>query len=340
MNKKFKFLIVGCGMIGSKHFEIINNNNDCEVLAVVDIKEKKKIKSNLKNIKYFNSLNDFFNSEIKVDVASIATPNGLHVEHALKCLDNNLHVVIEKPLTLRKIDSEKIIHKSLELKKNVFVVMQNRYSPPIKWANKILNDRILGKIYVVQINCFWNRDDRYYKNHEWHGKKKLDGGTLFTQFSHFIDIVYFLFGDVKNISSKFFNFNHKETIEFEDSGNILFDLIDGGSVTINYTTSVWNKNLESSMTVIGEKGSFKIGGQYMDKVEYCHIKNYKFQKLPETNPPNMYGNYVGSAQNHKYVFQNVVDVLNNSKKIKTNALEGLKVTEIIEKIYYNKYKND
>ena len=332
-SKKIKFLVIGCGMIGRKHIEMINANQNCEVLAVIDKKDKKNINIDLSGIKYFQSLSEFFHSNIKVDIANIATPNGLHVEHALKCLDNNLHVVIEKPLALSKHDSEKIIHKSLELKKNVFVVMQNRYSPPIKWAKKILEDNLLGDLYIVQINCFWNRDDRYYKNHEWHGKKDLDGGTLFTQFSHFIDIVYFLFGDINNISSKFFNYNHQNTIEFEDSGVVIFNLNRGGNVTMNYTTSVWDKNLESSMTVIGENGSFKIGGQYMDIVEYCHIKDYNFEKLPETNPPNKYGDYVGSAQNHQYVIQNVVDVLNKSKTIKTNALEGLKVTEIIEKIY-------
>lgn len=327
-------------MIGKKHINIIQENPSCEILAIIDNKINNEEKINLNDFRFFQSLSQFFQSDLKADVATIATPNNLHVEHSLQCLENNLHVVVEKPLALKKTDAEKIINKSNEMKKHVFVVMQNRYSYPIKWAKKILDNNLIGNIYIVQINCFWNRDDRYYKDHEWHGKKNLDGGTLFTQFSHFIDIVYFLFGDVKIINSNLFNFSHKKTIEFEDSGIITLQLNGKeGFITLNYTTSVWDKNLESSMTVIGEKGSFKIGGQYMDKIENCHIHNYDSSKDTELLKQDS-TNKVSSNKNHKYIIQNVVDVINKSKKINTNALEGLKVTEIIEKIYNISNKND
>jgi predicted dehydrogenase len=197
----------------------------------------------------------------------------------------------------------------------------------------IIDSKILGEIYLVQLNCFWNRDERYYKSDSWHGNKDLDGGTLFTQFSHFIDIMYWLFGDIKNIQSKLRDFNHEKLTDFEDSGLVNFDFAKGGVGCLNYSTSVWNQNLESSMTIIGENGSIKIGGQYMDKVDYCHIKNYNMPELAPTNPGNDYGAYKGSAQNHNYVIQNVIDVLKGRGTITTNALEGLKVVEIIEKIY-------
>ena len=341
MNNKIKFIIVGCGMIGKKHINMIQENPGCEILAIIDNKKNNEIDDSLNDLKFFKSLNQFFKSDLKADVATIATPNNLHVEHSLECLENNLHVVVEKPLALKKTDAEKIIKKSNEMKKHVFVVMQNRYSFPIKWAKNILEKNLIGNVYIVQINCFWNRDDRYYKDHEWHGKKNLDGGTLFTQFSHFIDIIYFLFGEVKIMNSNLFNFSHKKTIEFEDSGIINFQLLkgQGGSISLNYTTSVWDKNLESSMTVIGEKGSFKLGGQYMDNIEYCHIQNYDLPKNSQFLKQND-KNIVSSNKNHKYVIQNVVDVINKSKKINANAIEGLKVTEIIEKIYSTSKKND
>ena len=337
-NKIF-FAVIGCGTIGLRHISIINNSENCKLLAVIDKNQKKIENLDQKKIPFFYDLDGFFESSIEVDVMVIATPNGLHSDHALKSLENNCHVLVEKPMALFKQDAEKIIYKSIQMKKNVFVVMQNRYSPPIKWIKNVLHKKVLGEIYMVNVNCFWNRDERYYENHEWHGNKKLDGGTLYTQFSHFIDIIYWLFGDIKNISSKFFNFNHVNQIEFEDSGFINFDFLKGGSCNLNYTTSVWDKNLESSMTIIAENGSVTIGGQYMDKVLNCHIKNYEMEKIEPTNSPNIYEGYVGSAQNHQYVIQNVVDVLNNSQEIKTNAIEGLKVTEIIENIY-SKVKND
>jgi predicted dehydrogenase len=142
-----------------------------------------------------------------------------------------------------------------------------------------------------------------------------------------------VFGDVEDIKSCFSSFNHDKLTEFEDSGVVHFRFSKGGMGSINFSTSVWDKNLESSMTVIGEHGSLKVGGQYMDKVEYCHIKDYTMPELSPTNPANDYGPYKGSAANHQYVIQNVVDVLKGRASITTNALEGLKVVDIIERIY-------
>jgi len=186
---------------------------------------------------------------------------------------------------------------------------------------------------MVQVNCYWNRDDRYYKKGSWHGKGDLDGGTLFTQFSHFIDIMYWLFGDIDDIQARFADFNHHNSTDFEDSGLVTFRFVNGGMGCINYSTSIWNQNLESSMTIIAENGSVKIGGQYMNEVEICHIDGYEMPELAPTNPGNDYGAYKGSAANHHYIIENVVDVLNNRATITTNALEGLKVVDIIERIY-------
>ena len=161
---------------------------------------------------------------------------------------------------------------------------------------------------------------------------------MFTQFSHFIDILYWLFGDISEIKSRFNSFNHKKLTDFEDSGIITFNINSGGFGSINFTTSVWNKNFESSMTIIAENGTIKIGGQYMNEVEYCNIKDYKMPDLEKTRPGNDYGSYKGSAQNHDFVIENVIQVLNHKDKIKTNALEGLKVVEIIERIYKS-FKN-
>ena len=190
---------------------------------------------------------------------------------------------------------------------------------------------------MVQINCYWNRDDRYYykngQQHAWKGRMDLDGGPLFTQFSHFVDIMYWLFGDIKNIQANFHNFSHQHSTEFEDSGIVHFDFVKGGMGCINYSTAVYDTNLESSLTVIGAEGSLKIGGQYMNEVEYCHIKNYTLPTLEPSNPANDYGAYKGSANNHLHVIENVIDVLKNRTTITTNALEGMKVVEMIEKIY-------
>lgn len=330
---KIKFAVIGCGHIGKRHAEMIVRNEESELVALIDTKQKESLNIDQYDVPFFNSLDELFKSGLEVDVINIATPNGFHASHAMACLEQRKHIVVEKPMALTKHDAEKVIFKALHVHKQVFAVMQNRYSPPSVWIKEIIESGKLGEIFMVQLNCYWNRDERYYKPDSWHGKKDLDGGTLFTQFSHFIDIMYWLFGDIFNIQGKFRDFNHKVLTDFEDSGLVSFDFVNGGMGCLNYSTSIWNQNLESSMTIIAEKGSVKIGGQYMDKVEVCNIKDYEMPELPPTNPGNDYGAYKGSAANHHYVIENVVDVLNGRAAITTNALEGLKVVDIIERIY-------
>lgn len=333
--KKIKFAVIGCGHIGKRHAEMIVRNKEAELVALIDIKDRAELHIDNYDVPFFTSLDELLTSEIEVDVINIASPNGYHAVQAMKALDAKKHIVVEKPMALNKQDAEKIIFKALHKHRNVFAVMQNRYSPPSEWIKGLVESKKLGDIYMVQLNCYWNRDDRYYKPESWHGKKDLDGGTLFTQFSHFIDIMYWLFGDIKNIQAKFADHNHNDLTDFEDSGFVSFDFVNGGMGSLNYSTSVWNQNLESSMTIIAENGSVKIGGQYMDKVEVCTIKGYELPELAPTNPGNDYGAYKGSAANHHYVIDNVVDVLNGRAPITTNALEGLKVVDIIERIYSN-----
>ncbi len=333
-NDKIKFAVVGCGHIGKRHATMIANNKESELVALCDIKPKDELGlENFEGVPFFNSLDDLLNSNLEIDVVNICTPNGLHSDQAVKALDNNKHIVVEKPIGLSKAKCENVIYKALRNHKQVFAVMQNRYSPPSVWLKEIVENKIIGEPFMVQVNCYWNRDERYYKKDGWKGKQDLDGGTLFTQFSHFIDIMYWLFGDIKNIQGKFGDFTHQNSTDFEDSGFVSFDFIDGGMGTLNYSTAVWDKNLESSITIIGSKGSVKVGGQYMNEVEYCHIKDYEMPTLPPSNPPNDYGQYKGSAANHHYVIENVVDTLKGRTRATTNALEGLKVVEIIERIY-------
>lgn len=328
---KIKFVVIGCGHIGKRHADIIKTHQDCTLVALCDAESKENLDIDRFDVPFFQNIETLLASEIYFDVVIIATPNGLHEIQALKCLEAEKHIVIEKPMALTKSGCERIIFKALQKQKQVFCVMQNRYSPPSQWLKNLVETKQLGSIFMVQINCYWNRDDRYYKPDlesgkptGWHGTKNLDGGTLFTQFSHFIDLMYWCFGDIENIKARLNNFNHKNTTAFEDSGFISFDFIDGGMGSLNYSTAVWDKNLESSITIVAEKGSVKVGGQYMDKVEYCHIKDYDL-------PTEL--NNITVGQNHHYVIENIVDVLRGRKAITTNALEGMKVVEIIERIY-------
>lgn len=332
--KKIRFAVVGCGHIGKRHAEMVVRDPGAGLVALCDIRPKEELGIEAYPVAFFSDMTSLLQSGLDIDVINICVPNGLHAELAIQAIESGHHVVIEKPMALQVQDAEQVLQTSLKYQKEVFCVMQNRYSPPSVWIKQMIDSGRLGKIYLVQLNCFWNRDERYYKPGGWHGDACLDGGTLFTQFSHFIDIMYWLFGDIQHIQARFADFNHQQLTGFEDSGLVTFEFVNGGMGCLNYSTAVWNKNMESSMLIVAENGSVKIGGQYMNEVEYCHIKDYEMPELAPTNPGNDYGPYKGSAQNHNFVIRNVVEVLQHTgAQNTTTALEGLKIVDIIRRIY-------
>ena len=331
MNKKINFAIIGCGRIAQRHAEHISKNGNLK--AVCDnIKSKSdKLAEEYNAVAYYD-IDDLLKIEKDIDVISICSPNGLHAEHSIKALNSNFHVLCEKPLAINVQDCGEMIKAAEKANKRLFAIKQNRFNPPVSAVKKAIDEGRLGQIYSVQLSCFWNRNEDYYKN-SWKGTKKLDGGTLYTQFSHFVDLLYWLIGDIKNTEAFTGNFAHKDIIEFEDTGAVIIEFYNGAIGTINYTVNSFDKNMEGSLTIFAENGTVKIGGQYLNELEYQNIKNYKIENLPEGNKPNNYGNYMGSMSNHDKIYENLIDVLQNGGTISTNAFEGLKTVEIIDKIY-------
>ena len=192
---KIKFGIIGCGRIGNRHAEHINKFG--KLIAVCDI-DKTSVDLILKyNCNKYNKIDDLLN-EKEIDVISICTPNGLHATHSIKSLNSGFHVLCEKPMALTTKDCGEMIKASEDNNKRLFIVKQNRFNPPIMEL-KIIDNNLLGNIISCQLSCFWNRNNDYYKN-SWKGTKLMDGGTLFTQFSHFIDLLYYLIGDVEKVN--------------------------------------------------------------------------------------------------------------------------------------------
>lgn len=331
MNKTINFAIIGCGRIAQRHAEHISNYGN--LVAVCDIKPEAadQLAEKYNAIAYYD-VDQMLNENLDLDVIAICSPNGLHAEHAIKIVSAGYHALCEKPMAISTVDCGKMIHAAEKANKRLFIIKQNRFNPPVAAIKDVIEEGRLGKIYSVQLNCFWNRNNDYYEN-SWKGTKKLDGGTLFTQFSHFVDLLYWLIGDVKEVKAYLENYAHEGIIEFEDSGVVALQFENGAMGTINYNVNSYGKNMEGSLTIFAEKGTVKIGGQYLNELEYQNIEGYEIKDLPEGNKPNNYGNYVGSMSNHDKVYQNVIDVLNNGTAITTNFYEGLKTVEIIEKIY-------
>jgi len=328
--RNIRFAIIGCGRIAQRHVAHIKSRGI--LAAVCDVVKEKadKLAKEYNAIAYY-SIDELLQAETELDVVSVCTPNGLHAEHSIKALQAGFHVLCEKPMALTTGDCVKMIAASDKAGKRLFIIKQNRYNPPVVAVKMALDEERLGKIYSIQLNCFWNRGMDYYSN-SWKGTKKLDGGTLFTQFSHFIDLLYWMLGDIVEVQSMIKNYAHPN-IEFEDTGVVMLKFANGALGGINYTVNSFNKNMEGSLTIFGEKGTVKIGGQYLNELEYQNIQEYKIGDLPVGNTANEYGTYQGSMSNHDKVYDNLIDVLQNNGSMTTSAMEGLKTVAIIEKIY-------
>jgi len=330
--KKITFGIIGCGRIAQRHAEHISKM--AELKAVCDVKQERAKELGTKySCRQYFKIDDLLAAEKTIDVVSICTPNAFHAEHTIKALNAGKHVLCEKPMALTTSDCRNMITAAEKSKKNLFIVKQNRFNPPIVAMKKAVDDGKLGKIYSVQLNCFWNRNDRYYEESDWKGKKNLDGGTLYTQFSHFIDLLYWMVGDVESVQAITKNFAHPKTVQFEDTGVVLVRFANGAIGTINYTVNSFKRNMEGSITLFGEKGTIKVGGQYLNVLEHQAIDGYEIKDVPQGAPANEYGFYQGSMSNHDKVYANVIDVLSNDAPIATGGGEGMKTVEIIEKIY-------
>jgi len=329
---KLKFGIIGCGRIAERHAEHIERQG--ELVAVCDIKhDRLSYFEDKYNCNTYVDIDDLLAEEKDLDVISVCTPNALHPEHSIKALNAGVHVLCEKPMATSVVDAERMINEALNVNKRLFIVKQNRFNPPVKAVKKAIDEGRFGHIFSVQLNCFWNRNPNYYKSSDWKGTLSLDGGTLFTQFSHFIDLLYYFFGDISDAKGFSNNFNHQNTIEFEDTGMVSLKFYNGILGTMNYTVNSYSKNMEGSISIFGERGTVKIGGQYLNELEYQVFEDYEIKDLPPGNPPNNYGEYKGSMSNHDKVYENVIDVLLSEGRIATNGFEGLKIVEIIHKIY-------
>ncbi len=328
--EKIKFAIIGCGRIGRRHVDHIQNVGQLVDVCDIDASKLEEIKTN-HSVKTYEDADELLKNT-EADVVSICSPNGLHFQHTIAALKAGKHVLCEKPMALTVDDCGKMISESLKANKRLFIVKQNRFNPPVDAVKKAIDEGKLGRVLSVQLNCFWNRNERYYEN-SWKGTKKLDGGSLFTQFSHFIDLLYWIIGDVKSVKGFNGNYLHEGIVEFEDHGVAVVEFYNGALGTINYTTNSYGGNMEGSLTIFGEKGTVKVGGQYLNELEYQRIEGYEISGLPPGNPPNSYGQYQGSMSNHGEVYQNVVSVLTGDGLIATNGFEGLKTVEIIDKIY-------
>ncbi len=330
--EKIRFGLVGCGMISPKHFKAIADLPEAELVAVCDTdKEKLKNASNEQNCKAYSNYEDMVNNP-DIDVISICTPNGLHADMSVAALNAGKHVLCEKPMSLNITDTKRIIKAEQESGKKFILVKQNRYNPPVAALKDAVYNNKLGNIVMIGSNVYWNRNDQYYENSKWRGTKDLDGGTLFTQASHFLDLMLWIGGPVESVQSYMNNFSHPQ-IEIEDTGVVLVKFKNGTLGKIIFTTCVYDHNLEGSIFVLGSKGTIKVGGKYLNELDHWDVENTERPVLESSAPPNEYGTYQGTMSNHDKVYKNVLEVVLNNENIKANSIQGHESVEVMQAAY-------
>lgn len=326
----YRFVIIGCGRIAGRHAQLAARQGILQ--AVCDIlPERAEALAQAYGAKAYTDVNTLL-TECQPDIAVICSPNGLHDEHALQALAAGCHVLCEKPMTLTLERGRRMVEAARAAGRKLFVVKQNRFNPPVQAVKALLDQGKLGPLLSFQLNCFWNRPPAYYQD-TWKGSLDMDGGTLYTQFSHFIDLLYWFLGDVKAIQGQRENRSHRGVIEFEDQGMVLLELESGLKGSLQYSVNSYRKNMEGSITLFGEKGTVKIGGQYLNRLDHFEVEGETAPELPQAAGANQYGFYEGSMSNHDKVYAQLLQELASPQHQLVEAEEALRTVDIIERIY-------
>lgn len=327
MNSVYKIAIIGCGRIAKKHLEVVHTNKNLDLISVCDINEEKAKKTaKSMNVKYYTNYIKMLQNE-KIDIVSILTPSGLHAKHTIDAANYKKHVIVEKPMALTLDDADKMIEACDINGVKLFVVKQNRYNKPVqKLRAAIVNNRF-GKIVLATVRVRWCRTQKYYDMDDWRGTWKYDGGVLANQASHHIDLLEWMVGEVESVFAK--SNTSLVEIETEDTAVATLKFRNGALGIIEATTAARPKDLEGSLSILGEKGSVEIGGFAVNSVKHWQFSDSTKEDIESfnQNPPDIYG------FGHKKYYENVIASLQNNTKALVDGLEGRKSLELITAIY-------
>jgi UDP-N-acetyl-2-amino-2-deoxyglucuronate dehydrogenase len=320
----YHFALIGCGRIAGRHAPLITKWGT--LIAVCDPDLQRRLAFGARyQCPAFGSAEALF-AGVKPDIAVICSPNGLHADHVLRSFSAGCHVLCEKPLALNIADATKIIEASQTSQRSLFIVRQVRYNPLLTRAKTLISEGYLGRISGFQINCFWNRPDEYYLN-SWRGSVSLDGGTLFNQFGHFIDLIYWFFGEIAHVTGTRQNFQHAESVAFEDAGVAQIRMKSGAIGGLHYTINAFPENIEGSLTILGEKGTIKIGGTSLNVPGQSEISGMTGNQIfPEVNPDHV-------VHSHEPVYADMIAALMEKPWSIDQAYDAMKCVEMTVQIY-------
>ncbi len=328
MRNKLKFALIGCGRIARKHIEVLNKLDRAELVAVADIDKKRaKVYGDEFKIPYYIDYIKMLRSE-KIDVVNILTPSGLHARHVIESASYVSNIIVEKPMALTLDDADRMVEVCDKERTRLFVVKQNRYNLPAVKLREAISEGMFGKFVIGTVRVRWTRDQDYYDMDEWRGTWAMDGGVLANQASHHIDMLLWLLGDVESVFAK--TATRLVDIEAEDTAVVVLKFTNGALGVIEATTATRPKDIEGSISILGEGGTVEVGGFAMNKIETWSFKAPEIAMNIDDyaqNPPNVYG-----FGHYEYI-DDVIDCILDDKEALVDGLEGRRSLELINAIY-------
>lgn len=327
--RSFGVGLIGCGRISKNHFDAISRVEGLTLSAVCDSAADRAERAGAEHgVPWYRSLDEMFRAAT-CDVVAVCTPSGLHAAHGVAAARAGKHVVTEKPMAISLAQADELVRACDDAGVHLFVVKQNRLNPPIQLLKRAVDKGRFGRIYMANVTVRWQRPQDYYDAEPWRGTWEFDGGAIMNQASHYVDLMQWLVGPVESVLAK--TATQARRIEAEDSGIGILKFRSGALGVIEVNVLTYPKNLEGSITILGETGSVKIGGTAVNRVEHWTFAQYddddKLIESANTNPPNVYG------FGHEGYYRNVLAVLRGESKADTDGRAGRKSLELILGIY-------
>ncbi len=324
-----RIALVGCGRISRNHFDAIRRIDGLELVAVCDVvSERAEAAGEAEGVPWFTAI-DVMLDTVPSDAVVIATPSGMHPQHGILAARSGRHVITEKPMAISLQGADALVQACDDAGVRLFVVKQNRLNPPVQLLKRALDKGRFGRLYMANCTVRWTRPQEYYDQAPWRGTWEFDGGAFMNQASHYVDLVQWLMGPVESVMAKTATLARR--IEAEDSGAAILRFRSGALGVLEVTMLTYPRNLEGSITLLGEKGSVRIGGTAVNRVEHWDFADYddddKLVDTTATNPPTVYG------FGHEAYYRNVLAVLRGRAVPDTDGRGGRKSLELILGIY-------
>ncbi len=328
--RKIRFAVVGCGRISKNHFGAIEQHSqDAKLVAVCDNdKAALKAATDAYNVPGYSSLEELLEKS-DADIIVLCTPSGLHPDQGILAAHAGRHVMSEKPMATSWADGKRMVQAFDQEKLRLFIVKQNRRNATLQLLKEAVRKKRFGRIYTVNLNVFWTRPQSYYDQAAWRGTWEFDGGAFMNQASHYVDLIEWLIGPVESVYA--YTATLARNIEVEDTGVMAVKWRNGALGTMNVTMLTYPKNLEGSITILGEKGTVRIGGMAVNE-----IQNWEFEDQQPEDEQVKNANYETTSVygfGHPLYYDNVIKTLRGDAEAETDGREGLRSLELLIAAY-------